>query len=128
MNLRSQPEKQQEAPKRDEFKHALSLVDDVIYCREENGDDLTYDALHEELENLLTIHESNKQPECGACTGPDPLDELDRRCAIAAREYTPDPEKGEWASDSHRDPFNEVREWIAELRQRGKNDEWLLCM
>ena len=60
-----------------------------------------------------------RKPECGACTGPDPLDELDRRCAIAAREYIPDPEKGEWASDSHRDPFNEVREWIAELRQRG---------
>lgn len=43
------------------------------------------------------------------------LEELDRRCEIAAREYSPNPDKGEWASDSHRDPFNEVREWIQEL-------------
>ena len=38
------------------------------------------------------------------------LDALDKRCEIAAREYAPNPDKGEWASDSHRDPFNEVRE------------------
>lgn len=47
----------------------------------------------------------------------DALEELDRRCKIAAEEYAPNPDKGEWASDSHRDPFNEVREWIAELLQ-----------
>lgn len=46
------------------------------------------------------------------------LDALDKRCEIAAREYAPNPDKGELASDSHRDPFNEVREWILEMRKQ----------
>ena len=49
-------------------------------------------------------------------TAKEVLDELDRRCAIAAREYMPDPDAGEYASDMHRDPFPEVREWILSLR------------
>jgi hypothetical protein len=45
------------------------------------------------------------------------LDALDKQCEIAAREYVPDPDKGEFASDSHCDPFNEVREWIRGMRR-----------
>jgi hypothetical protein len=38
------------------------------------------------------------------------LDELDKRCELAA--------KGWCENDSNRDPFNSVREWIKELRQK----------
>lgn len=51
------------------------------------------------------------------------LDELDKRCEIAAREDIADEEKGIFASDTHRDPFNEVREWIKELRQQAEREQ-----
>jgi hypothetical protein len=42
------------------------------------------------------------------------LDKLDKRCEVCAR--------GWCDNDSYRDPFNEVREWIKELRE-GKDGE-----
>lgn len=55
------------------------------------------------VEALITkLQKAFEEPECGACTGPDPLDELDRRCAIAAREYAPETsDPPEDCRDSH---------------------------
>jgi len=37
------------------------------------------------------------------------LEDLDKKCKVAADNWVD--------NDSHRDPFNDVRSWIAELRQ-----------